>query len=273
MNIISTIPLLFSLIFLVALGGDTDAFAHTAVASIGVVTTGDQAADNIEVQSRDNVKTRERTGDFPPQEPPIKSVARAEPFGLTAVPVESGKLSIKWTGVEADIRTESEILTRCRQGVGSCPLAAQKFLAIIADGRAHVGRARIGVINRAINLAIRPIPRGDLVQWDHWDAPLATFTIGRGDCKDYAIAKYVALRMAGIAEADLRVVIVRNLAVGEDHAVVAARLDGSWIILDSRWLALVVDVEMPYVLPLFVLDRNRVKQFVATMTANARSHD
>jgi hypothetical protein len=53
---------------------------------------------------------------------------------------------------------------------------------------------------------------------------------GRGDCEDYAVAKSVALRAAGIAEDDVRLVIVRNLGVGDDHAVVAARLDGSWII-------------------------------------------
>ena len=72
--------------------------------------------------------------------------------------------------------------------------AAKKFLDVIADGRAHDGRARIGVINRAINLAIRPT--SDLAQWgvaDRWSAPLETLASGRGDCEDYAIAKYVAL--------------------------------------------------------------------------------
>ena len=53
--------------------------------------------------------------------------------------------------------------------------------------------ARTAALNRAINLAI--IPTSDLVQWgvvDRWSAPLETFTTHRGDCEDYAIAKYVA---------------------------------------------------------------------------------
>ncbi|HML07839.1 MAG TPA: transglutaminase-like cysteine peptidase [Xanthobacteraceae bacterium] len=193
-----------------------------------------------------------------------------EPFGRDAVPVAFGEILTKWSGVTADIRAESDILARCRDDAESCPAAARKFLAVIAEGRAHDGRARIGVINRAINLAIQPM--SDLAQWgvpDRWTAPLATLATGRGDCEDYAIAKYVALREAGLAEQDVRLVIVRDLASGDDHAVAAARLDGSWIVLDNRRLALVPDVEMRRVVPLFVLDRDGVRQFTPTLAARA----
>ena len=64
----------------------------------------------------------------------------------------------------------------------------------------------------------------------------------------------------------MRLVIVRDLAVGEDHAVVGTRLDGGWIILDNRWLALVEDIAMRRVIPLFVLDHEGIRQFApATM--------
>ncbi len=193
-----------------------------------------------------------------------------EPFGLDAVPVTGGEVLTKWSGVVADIRAESDILTRCRDAAQLCPAAAQKFLAMIADGRAHEGRARIGVINRAINLAVRPT--SDLVQWgviDRWSPPLETLTSGRGDCEDYAIAKYVALTEAGVSEKDVKLIIVRDLASGEDHAVVAARLDDKWIVLDNRRLTLVEDIEMPRVLPLFALDHDGVRQFTPTAVANA----
>lgn len=129
------------------------------------------------------------------------------------------------------------------------------------DARAHDGPTRVGVINRAINMAIRPM--NDMAQWgvpDRWSAPLATLASGRSDCEDYAIAKYVALREAGVAEDSVRLVIVRDLANGEDHAVVAARLNERWIVLDKRCLTLVVDTDMPRVRPLFVFDRDGVKR-------------
>jgi predicted transglutaminase-like cysteine proteinase len=204
--------------------------------------------------------------------PPSQAVAVAEPFGRSVLPVFEGEILDKWNGLVADIRNESDILTRCRDDAKSCPPAAQKFLAVIADGRVHDGRARFGVINRAINLAI--VPQSDLAQWgvaDRWSAPLATLTTGRGDCEDYAIAKYVALKEAGVSESNLRLVIVRDLAIGEDHAVVAARLDEKWIVLDNRRLALLEDIDMPRVRPLFVLERGGVKKFAPMAIAEAHA--
>jgi predicted transglutaminase-like cysteine proteinase len=254
----------FLLIVLAALGGGTGACAYASAASVAIATTHDQAQDQAEAQENDDTKTPEKVAALDP----------AEPFGLNAVPVAAGELLTKWTNVEADIRAENDILARCRDSAALCPSAARHFLAIIADGRAHTGRARIGVVNRAINLAIRPM--SDLAQRgvpDRWSAPLETLTTGRGDSEEYAIAKYVALRAAGIAEDDIRLVIVRDLAVNEDHAIVVARLDGSWIVLDNRWLALAEDFQMRHVIPLFVLDHDGVKQFARTATAGARSRD
>lgn len=196
----------------------------------------------------------------------------SEPFGGNLVPVSDGEVVSKWSGVVADIRAESDTLTRCREAAGTCPAAAQKFLAVIAEGRTREGRARFGVINRAINLAIQPV--SDLAQWgvpDRWSAPLETFTTGKGDCEDYAIAKYVALREAGIAEDDLRLVIVRDLTSGEDHAIVAARLDAAWIVLDNRRFVLLEDIQMRGVVPLLMLDHDGVKWFAPTAIADAGS--
>jgi predicted transglutaminase-like cysteine proteinase len=186
----------------------------------------------------------------------IPSATISEPFGLDSIQVTSGRLLDTWRSVQNDIRADSTILKRCRTQVEDCPPAAKTFLAIITEGRAHTGRARIGVINRAINLAIRA--KSDPV----WMGPLATLSKGSGDCKDYAIAKYVALREAGIAEEDLRLVIVHDLALDEDHAIVATRLGQSWIVLDNRWLTLARDLDLRRVVPLFVLDHDGLRQFI-----------
>jgi predicted transglutaminase-like cysteine proteinase len=269
--------------------GETDAFAdgNALDASVAIETTHDhgqlqipgQSSDQTSDQTQDS-QTQVKVAALDPVEPSIKSPAAAgrainasalaEPFGLNTVPVASGGILSKWNGVEADIQAENDILSRCRANAEQCPAAARKFLAIIAQGRAQTGRARIGIINRAINLAIRPM--SDLAQWgviDRWSAPLETFTTGLGDCEDYAIAKYVALTQAGVAAEDVRLVVVRDLAAGEDHAVVAARLNGGWIILDNRWLTLVEDSEMRRTAPLFVLDETGVKQFALTPTPDA----
>jgi predicted transglutaminase-like cysteine proteinase len=205
----------------------------------------------------------------PTPQPPAPPVS--EPFGLPVSPVWFGKILSNWGGVEADLHAETKILTDCRDDAQHCPTAARNFLAIVAQGRAQTGRARIGVINREINLAIEPT--SDMAQWgvpDRWSAPLETLATGRGDCKDYAIAKYAALLAAGYPARDVKLIIVRNLAANEDHAVVAARDGGEWIVLDNRWMTLVKDVDMPKVVPLFVLDESGVREFAPPMMTVAR---
>jgi predicted transglutaminase-like cysteine proteinase len=269
--------------------GETDAFADgdAPAASAAIETTHDLEQLQIPAQSLDQAsdqiqvsQTQVKVAALDAAEPSIKSPAAAgnainapilaEPFGFDTVPVASGGIMSKWNGVEADIQGDNDILSRCRENAQLCPAAAQNFLAIIEQGKAQTGRARIGIINRAINLAIRPM--SDLAQWgviDRWSSPLETFSTGRGDCEDYAIAKYVALIQAGVAAEDVRLVVVRDLAVGEDHAVAATRLNGDWIILDNRWLTLVEDSEMRRTVPLFVLDQTGVKQFALTPTPYA----
>jgi predicted transglutaminase-like cysteine proteinase len=197
----------------------------------------------------------------------------SEPFGLQSRPITVGTIARQWSAVEAQIRADNALLTHCREGA-SCPQAAQRFLAIVDEGRSRNGLARIGVINRAINLAIVATP--DMVQWhvaDHWSAPLETFTTGRGDCEDYAIAKYVALRAAGFPAADVKLVVLRNAAKAEHHAVVAVRLEDGWIILDNRWLALVRDTQMWRATPLFVLDDSGVREFAVPASLARLQHN
>jgi predicted transglutaminase-like cysteine proteinase len=192
-------------------------------------------------------------------------------FRFNILPVKAGDVLTKWNRIKADMRAESEVFARCRANMDSCPVAAKNFLAIVDQGRVLTGRARIGVINRAINMAIEPT--SDMAQWgvpDKWSAPLETFTTHKGDCEDYAIAKYAALIEAGIASDDVKLMIVHNTAAHEDHAVTAARLDGTWIILDNRWLRLVEDKAMPEAVPLFALDSEGARRYLPDVLIGAQ---
>src|SRR6202012_527930 len=187
-----------------------------------------------------------------------------EPFGLFAALLSEGGLREKWLGVEHKLDDERVQLALCDGDRARCVSpAALQLLAIVDSGRAREGRARLGEINRAINLAIHPM--SDLAQYgelDVWSSPLATFATGAGDCEDYAIAKYVALRLAGISADDLRLVVLHDTIRGEDHAVTAARLDGQWLMLDNNRMAMVEDSSVRNYRPLFVLDERGVMRYV-----------
>ena len=193
-------------------------------------------------------------GDPPP--------ARKALFGLFAFRAPEGMLWRKWRGIEADIAKEHTILEHCRTNPEGCPSNAAQFLRLISAVKAKSGRGQLDEANRAVNMAVRYV--SDFAQHgeaDRWSAPLATIATAKGDCEDYAIAKYVALTEAGFPRGDLQLVLVRDRAVRQDHAVLAARLDGHWLILDNRRSELMNDSEATSFAPLFTINDRGVQLF------------
>jgi len=186
----------------------------------------------------------------------------AEPFALAATPLVAGNLHDKWLGLQRRLDDDMVQLALCDGDREACASpAALRLLAIVDAARQREGRAKFGEINRAINLAIRAV--SDEAQYgetDVWAAPLTTFGRGAGDCEDYAIAKFAALRLAGAAD-DLRILIMRDAVRDEDHAVAAARLDGRWLILDNRRMAMVEDADIRNSRPTFVMDRDGIRRY------------
>jgi predicted transglutaminase-like cysteine proteinase len=199
-------------------------------------------------------------------QPPLRAAPAkgTEPFGLFTFRAPEGMLWRKWRGVEADMVKEQAILDQCRANTDDCPSQAAQFLRLINTVKSKSGRAQIDEANRAVNAAIRYV--SDFAQFgeaDRWSAPLATFATGKGDCEDYAIAKYVALSEAGFPRDDLRLVLVRDRAVRQDHAVLAAYLDDRWLILDNRRSELIEDSDASSLAPLFAIDHRGVNLFAA----------
>jgi predicted transglutaminase-like cysteine proteinase len=78
---------------------------------------------------------------------------------------------------------------------------------------------------RKINDYFNTIPyRRDAALWrqrDHWATPFELIGTQGGDCEDYAIAKYFALREMGIAERKLRISYVKSVKLNQAHMVLA----------------------------------------------------
>jgi len=185
----------------------------------------------------------------------------ADPAAIWSWAAMLSATSAKWADLQSRILAEKETLAACRSGDRPCPAAARRFLSIVEHARQREGRARLGEINRAINLSIRPM--SDLAQYgveDYWAAPLEALSSGAGDCEDYAIAKYVALEESGIAPADLQLEIVRDVKHKTTHAVVAVRYKDEWLILDNRTLR-IINAEETHYYPLLALDHEGVRTF------------
>ena len=75
-------------------------------------------------------------------------------------------------------------------------------------------------------------------QSDYWGTPIEFMQRG-GDCEDFAIAKYTALRALGVPEERLRVAIVQDTYKNIPHAVLAVYTDEGLYILDNQIKTLV----------------------------------
>jgi hypothetical protein len=54
---------------------------------------------------------------------------------------------------------------------------------------------------------------------------------------------------------------MRDTIRGEDHAVAAVRLDGRWLMLDNRRMAMVEDADVRNYQPRFVIDQSGIMQY------------
>ncbi len=186
-----------------------------------------------------------------PQAP--ENGAHDEPFAAARTAIAGSPLDKKWRSVLVAAEADVAAARICERFGELCDSAKTHWLQMIDAARGRKGRARLGEVNRAVNLAIRPA--SDLSEHgvaDLWAAPLATARSGRGDCEDYAILKYASLRLLGLSPQDMRLVIVTLPLAGQDHAVLAVRLDGRWLMLDNRRMAMIEAAHFPAE-PRFVL--------------------
>lgn len=74
---------------------------------------------------------------------------------------------------------------------------------------------------------------------DYWATPVEFLVRGAGDCEDFAIAKYIALRALGVPEDRLRVAIVHDNIKNIPHAVLIVYSESGPVILDNQTKSLI----------------------------------
>ncbi len=88
---------------------------------------------------------------------------------------------------------------------------------------------------------------------DYWASP-GQFIEKQGDCEDYAIAKYIALKLAGFPADKMRVVAVQDLNLKVGHAVLAVYVDGKALILDNQIKQVVDSSSVKHYQPVFSIN-------------------
>ncbi len=90
---------------------------------------------------------------------------------------------------------------------------------------------------------------------DYWATPVEFFARG-GDCEDFAIAKYTALRMLGVPENRLRIAIVQDLQKNVPHAILIVYTDQGAMLLDNQIKSAVNVSSVRHYKPIFSINQN-----------------
>jgi predicted transglutaminase-like cysteine proteinase len=84
----------------------------------------------------------------------------------------------------------------------------------------------------------------------HWETPFE-FLHKNGQCQDFAIAKFLMLRALGVPNENLRLVVLRDTALGLEHAVAVVSVDGEALMLDNRIPRVVPVSQVHHYLPYY----------------------
>lgn len=162
--------------------------------------------------------------------------AHSDPnWGLSGVRIEVAGLSqfAKWLEEAEPDQVLREARPRLCNALSAKSCGLADFGDFLVRLRSGDRWTQIERVNRYVNgIAYR----SDLSNWgrnDRWVSPSEFFARG-GDCEDYAIAKYFALRSLGISKDDLRILIVWDRLNNRQHAVLLVNTKGEHWFLDSR---------------------------------------
>lgn len=92
---------------------------------------------------------------------------------------------------------------------------------------------QIKEVNRFMNRAKYILDKTNWGKKDYWSTP-GEFMARFGDCEDYAIAKFISLKLLGFKGEQIRVVAVKDLNLKIGHAILVVFLGGKVYVLDNQ---------------------------------------
>nr|ALV86466.1 hypothetical protein [uncultured bacterium 19] len=168
---------------------------------------------------------------------------------------------------------DAQRMAQAAQRQGARAVAALPTLQMLLQQNVGADdETQLAAVNTFFNRRI--VFAEDSVVWgqvDHWASPLEALAQGRGDCEDYAIAKYFSLLALGMPVARLRLVYVRAQigAASQAHMVLAyyAQPHAEPLILDNLIGSVRPASRRPDLAPVFSFNSDGLWQGVGETSA------
>ena len=154
-------------------------------------------------------------------------------FGSTEIPSDNLTALPQWSRVLAKAKSERRQFRACLDNQAACSTSGHKsWREVFAAAKSKPELEKLKTVNAYFNRWPYKIDREIYGVSEFWATPLE-FMKRSGDCEDYAIAKFFVLRDLGLANEQLRIVILMDRIRRIGHAVLAVYALGDILILDS----------------------------------------
>lgn len=154
-------------------------------------------------------------------------------FGSTELMSGSLKGLPQWNRVLLAMRADQPSFDRCADNAASCTTPVLKnWRKIIVSASKLPRNERLKSVNDFFNRWPYKEDRELYGLSEYWATP-KEFMTRSGDCEDYSIAKYFALKELGFSKDEMRIVILMDEIRGIGHAVLAIYEKNEILVLDS----------------------------------------
>ena len=110
-------------------------------------------------------------------------------------------------------------------------------------------------VNNLVNQKRYIVDSRNYGQTDYWATPVEFMKRG-GDCEDFAITKYTALRALGVPENRMRLLILQDMQKNIPHAVLIVYTDKGPLLLDNQIKRTVSVNKVSHYKPIFSINRH-----------------
>lgn len=158
----------------------------------------------------------------------------------------------KWKGMlQRDMIQRPQLMATCAKDAAHCP--AHGWLELIDRAKGKPFEEMLGMVNRELNKSKYTL---DILNWgkeDYWETP-QEFLSRDGDCEDYAIIKYMTLKLLGVPISEMRIVVLEDHNLNLLHSVLAVRHGGVNYILDNQIEQVVADTAIHHYVPIYSIN-------------------
>ena len=169
----------------------------------------------------------------------------------------------QWARVMAAAEPQISAMTRCNPEQDNCPAEVLHWQELLQEARGLPPFEQLKTVNAFVN---RWPYRHDIDVYganEYWATP-QEFLQQSGDCEDYCITKYFALKQLGVPPERMNIVLLIDTLDNIPHAVLAVRYGQESYVLDNRSDLLLPYQNYAHLQPVYSLNEHYRWAYLAT---------